>query len=187
MLQPLIMAATKKSNHSSNVLFSTTKEGKKGGILPMTRGANLSASMEEKSKRRWSLLCFVLTKAGHDQNSELMKIDGTIKYSELMNHLSLYSKCKQNVWCRSWLFWSIKRLADYSIVSRCQWVGTMWLFFGCTCVWMPSTLHCVCKPPTQLLLQPGAVKKATEAEGRRLVWWSTLNSEHLPAKLLQKK
>lgn len=129
MLQPLIMAATKKSNHSSNVLFSTTKEGKKGGILPMTRGANLSASMEEKSKRRWSLLCFVLTKAGHDQNSELMKIDGTIKYSELMNHLSLYSKCKQNVWCRSWLFWSIKRLADYSIVSRCQWVGTMWHFF----------------------------------------------------------
>jgi hypothetical protein len=34
----------------------------------MTRGANLSASMEKKSKRRWSLLCFVLTKAGHDQN-----------------------------------------------------------------------------------------------------------------------
>ena len=32
----------------------------------MTRGTNLSASMEKKSKRRWSLLCFVLTKAGHD-------------------------------------------------------------------------------------------------------------------------
>ena len=41
-------------------------------------------------------------------------------------------------------------------------------WFAVLGVWVPSTLALFLHPP-QLLLQPGAVKKATEAEGRRLI------------------
>ena len=131
----------------------------------MTWGTNLSASMEKKSKRRWSLLCFVLTKAGHDQNLRTGENwRGTVKYCELMNHLSLYSQCRPKCLMQmrtvlkheriGRLFNSLQVLIE---LAQCD------NWFTVLGVWVPSTLALFLSTPDPV---------ASAARGSQKGYWS---------------